>query len=80
MEQVRESLIGEGKTPSAVLDAITNEGHCFDLFDDKSPFLQDPSARTVQGKKRKEAGSLFAELATGTLTRQPRPRNLIWNQ
>jgi hypothetical protein len=63
VERVRESLLKD-EMPSAVLDGITKEGLCFDLFDDKAPFLQDLSARNI--KKKKSVGYLFAELATGT--------------
>jgi len=63
-DRVRESLLKDEKTPRAVLDGIRKEGRCFDLFDDKAPFLQDLSARNV--KKKKSVGYLFAELATGT--------------
>ncbi len=63
VEQVRGSLL-KGAMPRQVLNGIKNEAHCFDLFDDKSPFLQDPSARAE--KKKKSVGYLFAELASGT--------------
>ncbi|MDR3675226.1 MAG: type I-E CRISPR-associated protein Cse1/CasA, partial [Acidobacteriota bacterium] len=66
VEGVRESLLKDEKIPSAVLDGIRKEARCFDLFDDKSPFLQDPSARATKESEKKPAGSLFAELATGT--------------
>jgi len=65
VDQVRESLLKDNQIPSSVLNSIAQEKHCFDLFDNKLPFLQDPSA--IKGKKeRKSAGSLFAELASGT--------------
>jgi len=63
VEQVRESLL-KGEIPSEVLNGIKGEAHCFDLFDDKSPFLQDPFVHNE--KKLKSVGSLFAELASGT--------------
>lgn len=66
VERVRESLLKHEKIPSAVLDGIRKEAHCFDLFDGESPFLQDPTARAAKEKEKKSAGSLFAELATGT--------------
>jgi len=63
--RVRNSLLGRsGRVPRDVLDAIELEAHCFRMFDDKSPFLQDPSAR--EAKKPYSAGSLFAEFASGT--------------
>lgn len=60
---VRESLL-RGKVPRLVLDAIKAEAPCFRMFDDEAPFLQDPSVR--DDKKRKSAGSFFAEFASGT--------------
>jgi hypothetical protein len=66
VEQVRKSLLKDGEVPSAVLEGITKEKHCFDLFDEKLPFLQDPSVNGAKDDERKSAGSLFAELATGT--------------
>ncbi len=66
VEQVRESLLKDEETPSAVLNGITRERHCFDLFDGISPFLQDPSVSAAKESERKSAGSVFAELATGT--------------
>jgi|SRR5579859_831573 len=64
VERVRESLLKDEKIPGEVLDGIRKEAHSFDLFDDKIPFLQDPSARAE--KEKKSAGSFFAELAAGT--------------
>lgn len=64
VKQVRESLLKDEKIPTAVLDGIKKEGYYFDLFDSKSPFLQDPAI--CSGKEKKSSGSLFAELATGT--------------
>ncbi|MGO8813939.1 MAG: type I-E CRISPR-associated protein Cse1/CasA [Terriglobia bacterium] len=64
VERVRESLLKGEKLPSPVLNGISKEARCFDLFDDKSPFLQDPTVRDAE--ERKSAGSLFSELATGT--------------
>lgn len=66
VEQIRNSLMKNEKIPAAVLDGIRKEAHCFDLFDEESPFLQDPSVRDTKEAKKKSAGSLFAELATGT--------------
>lgn len=63
VKQVRESLLN-GEVPRLVLDTIEEESACFRLFDDKRPFLQDPSVRDEQS--RKSAGSLFAEFASGT--------------
>jgi hypothetical protein len=63
VQQVRESLL-RGKITRVVLDAIEREAHCFRMFDEKSPFLQDPSARDA--KKPYSPGSLFAEFASGT--------------
>jgi len=63
VRQVRESL-RNGKIPSELINGIKDEAHCFDLFDDKSPFLQDTDVRNE--KKLKSVGSLFAELASGT--------------
>jgi hypothetical protein len=66
VERVRKSLLEDGRVPTAVVDGITREGPRFDLFDERSPFLQDPSAGAEKGEDRKSAGSFFAELATGT--------------
>jgi hypothetical protein len=66
VERVRESLLNDQRIPSALLDAIKKETHRFDLFDDESPLLQDPLVRAEKNDERKSAGSLFAELATGT--------------
>jgi hypothetical protein len=60
--QLRELLL-KGEMPRVVLNAIKAEAHCFHMFDDKSPFLQDPSARD---DKQKSVGSLFSEFASGT--------------
>lgn len=62
--RARESLLKGEEIPVAVLDGIVKEQECFDLFDERSPFLQDPTVR--EEKKDKSAGSFFAELATGT--------------
>ncbi len=66
VDRVRESLLSDGKIPAAVLDGIEKEKCRFNLFDENMPFLQDPTARTDKKSERKSAGSLFAELATGT--------------
>lgn len=68
VERVQESLLKDGIIPSAVIDDIKNEEYYFDLFNDKSPFLQDPSARDEKkkGRDKKSVGSLFVELASGT--------------
>ncbi len=66
VEQVRDSLLKDGKIARTMLDTIKNEMHRFDLFDDKSPFLQDLSVRDAKKKDKKSAGSLFADFATGT--------------
>lgn len=63
VKQVRESLLNKEEIPSKILDDIQKEAHCFDLFDDKSPFLQDPSACK---EKKKSVGYLFAEFASGS--------------
>jgi hypothetical protein len=63
VEQIRELLLGGKNIPEAVLAGIKKAASCFDLFDETSPFLQDP---TVTKDKEKSAGSLFAECATGT--------------
>jgi hypothetical protein len=63
VDQVRASLLN-GEMPRDVLDAIQAESHCFRIFNDKSPFLQDPSASNQ--KEKKSIGSLFAEFASGT--------------
>jgi hypothetical protein len=60
--RVRESLLA-GAIPQPVLHAVESEKQCFSLFDQTTPFLQDPSASQ---EKRKSAGSLFAEFACGT--------------
>lgn len=64
-EQVRESLL-RGETPRIVLAAIEAEARRFRLFDDQSPFLQDPSVKNTKEQDCKSAGSLFAEFASGT--------------
>ncbi|HMD86534.1 MAG TPA: type I-E CRISPR-associated protein Cse1/CasA [Terriglobia bacterium] len=64
IEQARNSLLEDGKIPDTVVDGISKEAHRFDLFDDKMPFMQDPSTRGE--KEKKSAGSFFAELAAGT--------------
>ena len=65
VERARNSLLGpSGRVPRNVLEAIEIESHCFRMFDEKSPFLQDPSCR--EDPTRKPAGSLFAEFASGT--------------
>ena len=66
VEQVRESLLKSEKMQSAVLDGIRKEAHCFDLFDEEMPFLQDTSVRDDKEDHKKSVGSFFAELATGT--------------
>ena len=63
VDQVRASLLN-GELPRDVFDAIQAESHCFRIFDDKSPFLQDTSASNQ--KEKKSVGSLFAEFASGT--------------
>jgi hypothetical protein len=59
---LRESLL-DGAVPLPVLDAIERAAGRLSLFDDREPFLQDPSARLA---KKKSAGSLFAEFSSGT--------------
>lgn len=63
VEGVRVSLLA-GESPSAVLDGIEKEAHYFDLFDGKTPFMQDPSVAGT--KEKKSAGELFAELSKAT--------------
>ncbi|NQT84084.1 type I-E CRISPR-associated protein Cse1/CasA [bacterium] len=65
VQQVRESLL-RGEFPRVMLDAIEAGAPCFRMFDDKAPFLQDPSVRPTKEEPRKSAGSLFAEFASGT--------------
>lgn len=60
---VRESLLNDG-VPREVLNGVMAEKRCFDLFDDKLPFMQDPFL--CAEKDLKSVGSLFAELSTGT--------------
>ena len=60
--QVRARLL-QGGVPAEVVDAIAAERESFDLFDPERPFLQDS---TIDGEADKPAGSLFAEVATGT--------------
>lgn len=66
VQQVRESLLTNRKVPSALLDSIKKEAQCFDLFDRESPFLQEAPVPNEKKESEKSAGSLFAELATGT--------------
>jgi len=61
--KVRRSLL-VGEAPRNLLEAIEAEAPCFRLFDDKRPFLQDPSVRNA--KADKSTGSFFAEFASGT--------------
>ena len=63
VQPLRESLL-RGKMPQTVCDAIEAEVPRFRLFDDKAPFLQDPTA--CETKKPYSAGSPFAEFASGT--------------
>ncbi len=63
VEQVRKLLLRDGKIPSEVLDGVRKEAHCFDLFDNNAPFLQDSK---IKENDKKSVGSLFAELASGT--------------
>jgi len=58
------AALHKGEVPQPVLDAIAAQTRTFRLFDDKAPFLQDPSARGH--KDTKSAGSFFAEFASGT--------------
>lgn len=60
---LRETLLA-GSVPTAVLNALQAEEHRFRLFDDSVPFLQDPSLAATRHDK--SAGSLFAEMASGT--------------
>ena len=63
--KLRESL-RQGRMPKDVLEEIRRESANFSLFDDKRPFLQDPSSRSDKKGDWKSAGSLFAEFACGT--------------
>lgn len=63
VERLRQSLL-TGQLPVAVTAAIQGEAASFRIFDAERPFLQDPSAQNQ--KRKKSAGSLFAEFACGT--------------
>jgi len=67
VKQLRASLL-RGEVPADVLKAIEAAADSFDLFHAKKPFLQDTSVRGEIDKKskRKSAGYLFAEFATGS--------------
>lgn len=68
VEQIRKALLN-GEMPSKVFDGIKDERRCFDLLDDKAPFMQDPTVKKdKKGKvtQKKSVGSLFAEFACGT--------------
>lgn len=60
--ELRRHLSRDG-VPIAVIEALSAERDCFDLFHAEKPFLQDPA---IDGKPDKPVGSLFAEIATGT--------------
>ena len=66
VDHVRDSLLTHSRVPVAVSAGIKKEAASFNLFDDKSPFMQDPSLRSIGGAEKKSAGSFFAECATGT--------------
>lgn len=66
VEEVRKALLREERVPESVLDGINEGRQFFDLFDAQVPFLQDRSVRDEEKESKKSAGSLFAELATGT--------------
>jgi len=52
--------------PPQVFEAIEAEENHFKLFHNEVPFLQDLSVKNTGNKGKKSAGSLFAELASGT--------------
>ncbi len=60
--QCRESML-HGEVPRHLMGSLTDLSGHFNLFDDKAPFLQDPS---VAEAKRSSAAYLFAEMASGT--------------
>jgi hypothetical protein len=62
VEKTRKALLA-GNPPRAVISQLKSEVDCFNLFDAKRPFLQDPAVKT---SKVLSAGSLFAEMASGT--------------
>jgi len=63
VEQVRESLL-RGEVPKVILDSLKADAHYFRLFDKEAPYLQDASQASAN--RNKSAGSLFAEMSTGT--------------
>ena len=60
---MREQLL-KGVAPEAAADTLEAEVDVFNLFDEKQPFLQDPSL--ANNKKKLSAASLFTEMAAGT--------------
>jgi len=62
VEKLRKAFLN-GRTPRDLLKQLEAESGCFNLFDAKKPFLQDPAARSA---KTLPASSLFAEMASGT--------------
>jgi hypothetical protein len=61
-EKTRKAFLAR-RPPKAVINALKSDADCFNLFDSKRPFLQDPTVKTA---KVLSAGSLFAEMASGT--------------
>jgi hypothetical protein len=62
IDKLRKALLA-GRVPAALLKELKGEEDCFNLFDAKKPFLQDPKVRDAKGLP---ASSLFAEMASGT--------------
>jgi predicted outer membrane lipoprotein len=60
--KLRKALLS-GRMPGAVIQGLTKESSCFDLFDSRRPFLQDLN---VQASLTHSPAYLFAESATGT--------------
>ena len=62
IDKLRKALL-KGRVPSALIKELRAEEGCFNLFDPKKPFLQDPTVRDAKGLP---ASSLFSEMASGT--------------
>jgi hypothetical protein len=63
IQKLRDALL-TGNTPPTILDALAKEEDQFFLFDEKRPFLQDP---TVKGSKDfKSVGELSSEFTVAT--------------
>lgn len=65
VERLRERLL-QGEMPRELVSALREEASTFRLFDAKEPFLQDPSLAGAKKADWKPAGSLFAEVPSGT--------------